>query len=258
MDKYSLARMIKRSDPVEKEAYIQEKSNGKTVLDLGCIRHSAEFAEKDPKWLHSKIRSVAKKTVGIDYLPEEVEKLRKKGFDIRFGDVTKPLDIDERFDVIVAGDLIEHLSNFDGFFDNCTRLLKEEGILIITTPNPFYTDEFHYVAYKKDYIINPEHTCWIDPQALSQLAARFGYSIAEAHFLKHTWKLKGIICEKQGDEYDILNDRWKDSSKAKLIYRLAAGNLFNIIFAPFKNISSENTKLIKYSDYLAVLKKNRP
>ena len=50
----------------------------KNVLDIGCIRHSAEFAVSDPNWLHKKISTAASRTLGVDYLPDEVEKLRAR------------------------------------------------------------------------------------------------------------------------------------------------------------------------------------
>ena len=29
--------------------------------------------------------------------------------------------------------------------------------------NPFYREQYFYVAFKNSLIVNPEHTCWIDP-----------------------------------------------------------------------------------------------
>jgi len=149
MNKFELADMIKAAKPVNKESFIADMCAGKAVLDLGCIRHSAEFALKDATWLHKRIKEVAKKTVGVDYLPREIEKINSAGYDVIFGDVTKPMNITEKFDVIVAGDLLEHLTNFEGFFNNCKTLLTDDGILIITTPNPFFCGEFHYVLFKR-------------------------------------------------------------------------------------------------------------
>jgi 2-polyprenyl-3-methyl-5-hydroxy-6-metoxy-1,4-benzoquinol methylase len=255
MDRFALSERLKKSKPVDKASYIQDLCRDKVVLDMGCIRHNAEFALKDPNWLHQKIRSVAKKVVGVDYLPEEIEKLKKYNYEIVFGDVTKPIDIQEQFDVIVAGDLIEHLTNFEGFFDNCTKLLKPDGLLVITTPNPFFVDEFHFVAFKGHFLINPEHTCWIDPQALLQLSQRFGYSISEAYYIKNSWQLKNLICETKNNEYDILNGRWSQNSFNSKVIRRIAGILFNIFYVPYKILTGTNASLTKHCDYIAVLKK---
>lgn len=39
------------------------------------------------------------------------------------------------FDVIVAGEIIEHLYNTDNFFKEVRSILKNKGILLLTTPN---------------------------------------------------------------------------------------------------------------------------
>lgn len=256
MNKNNILSIIKGSKPVDKVTFIMERCKGMTVLDLGCVRHNADFAMSDPMWLHHKIKSVANKVVGVDWLPEEVQKLNSKGYEILTADVTKPLPIKEAFDVIVAGDLIEHLSNFEGFFENCQRLLKTDGILLISTPNPFYSDEYDFVAFKRRYLINPEHTCWIDPQALAQLTGRFDFEIDNIHFIKNAWKLKNLICESDDNEYDILNGSWANNSISHKIKRKIIGNIFALFYALYKLLFAKKSLLVKHSDYLAVLKKS--
>lgn len=39
------------------------------------------------------------------------------------------------FDVIIAGEIIEHLYNTDNFFREVLSILKKDGILLLTTPN---------------------------------------------------------------------------------------------------------------------------
>ena len=59
MDKFELAGMIKTARPVNREAFIADMCSGKTVLDMGCIRHNAEFALKDATWLHKRISTTS-------------------------------------------------------------------------------------------------------------------------------------------------------------------------------------------------------
>jgi len=40
-----------------------------------------------------------------------------------------------RFDLVFAGELIEHLYDTDYFFEEANKVLKAGGYLIITTPN---------------------------------------------------------------------------------------------------------------------------
>ncbi len=254
MDRFQLSERLSKSSPIKRVEFIQEKCRGKNVLDLGCIRHNLDFAISDPNWLHKKIKAVAGKVVGVDYLLNDVEKLRSMGYDILFGDVTKPLNINEKFDVIVAGDLIEHLLNIEAFFLNCSRLLVEGGILIVTTPNPFFSEEYHYVSFKKQYLVNPEHTCWIDPQIMLRLSIRVGFFIAEIYFVDSRWELKNLILESREHECDILNGTWKNNNMNFKIKRKIASILFQLFYGPYKLLTGADSPLVKYSDYLVVLK----
>jgi SAM-dependent methyltransferase len=254
MDKFAFARQIKEAEPVQKVQFIEDSCRDRTVLDLGCIRHNADVALADPNWLHQKIKTVAKSVVGIDYLADEINKLNDKGYSIRFADVTKPFFVGERFDVIVIGDLIEHLSNFDALFENCKKHLNPDGILIITTPNPFYTDEFFYITWKRNFLMNPEHVCWIDPYAMAQLAERKGFEISEIHFIKNSWSLPGIVSENEQHPFDVLNDRWTNETLSQEIKRHIMSRLFTVFYYPVKILLGLNTVLVRYSDYLIVLK----
>jgi len=44
----------------------------------------------------------------------------------------------ETFDVVIAAAVIEHVCNAKAMVDECNRVLKKDGICIITTPNPFF------------------------------------------------------------------------------------------------------------------------
>jgi len=255
MDRYELAALAAGSDPVDREAFVLERVAGKSVLDLGCVKHSAEFAAKDPDWLHRRIRAAARRCVGVDYAKAEVEKLKGLGVEVVYGDVTKPLPLEERFEVIFAGDLIEHLSNFEGFFDNCARLLAPGGSLILSTPNPFYAEGFHYAALKRRVLINPEHVCWIDPQAMLQLVGRFGWRVDDLRFVREAWRLKNFVTEGPADPYDIFTDRWARDSKLDRARRKAARLLFSVLYAPLRLLSGGCSPMVAYGDYVVVLKR---
>jgi len=254
MNKFSFADKVRASSIVDKGDFIQEMCRGKVVLDMGCVCHDEAFSSRDD-WLHARIKGVARELLGVDYLESEVKKLQEKGFNIIHGDVTQPINLSKKFDVVVAGDIVEHLVNFEGFFKNLTRLLAPGGMVILSTPNPFYAGEFHYVSFKRSYLINPEHTCWIDPMAMKQLISRFGFDIREIHFIKNSWLLGNLITENRNDIYDILKGEWTKKGAASKIWRRLMGILFNLVYLPYRIITFQNTKLVRYSDYLVVLKK---
>ena len=53
-------------------------------------------------------------------------------------DAMQLTDLRERFDSIIAGEVIEHLDSPQAFLAGCHSILNPGGILIISTPNPYY------------------------------------------------------------------------------------------------------------------------
>lgn len=51
-------------------------------------------------------------------------------------DLTEPLPYeDEKFDIIIAIEVMEHILDHEVFFKECSRILKPGGSLVISTPN---------------------------------------------------------------------------------------------------------------------------
>jgi len=68
---------------------------------------------------------------GVDINPREL-----KGVKIIQADLNKGIpDFGVKFDVIFAGEVIEHLFDDSKFIHECYRFLKPGGILIVTVPN---------------------------------------------------------------------------------------------------------------------------
>jgi hypothetical protein len=84
-------------------------------------------------------------------------------------------DLGKKFDTIVAGDIVEHLSNV-GAFLNCAKApLSPEGRLIITSPYPFSLFHISYALLKYPKTTwNVEHAHWICPQTLNEECRRVG------------------------------------------------------------------------------------
>jgi len=105
---------------------IELVGTGKRVLDLGCF--SGYVMEK----------LIQNKNIveGGDSNSKFVIHCVRKGLDVSFCDCERRLSFDtSSFDVVIAGELIEHIYDTDKFLDECNRVLKSGGELIITTPN---------------------------------------------------------------------------------------------------------------------------
>lgn len=205
--------------PKSRRDIVQEFCRGKNVLDIGCVHHQVENAES-ANWLHGNIIEVAASTLGVDYLEDEVKELASRGYMVIAGDVNYPLPIHQKFDVIIVGNLIEHLSSFTGLMENINRLLAEDGVALISTANPFFREQYFYSALKNDIIVNPEHTCWIDPITLDVLSRRFGLDTTEVLWVKEKWILSDAYFNGSDQTLDTFNGRWIFLTPQSLLERI--------------------------------------
>lgn len=129
--------------PVRRVEYVAQSCTGLTVLDLGAMDETAFRSKRGSgHWLHEELSRCAKRVVGIDNssaVPPEGLKSFPNATIIH-GDVyglEDCLNISGILpDVVVAGELIEHLEHPLRFL----RGIKSEGRLsgkklILTTPN---------------------------------------------------------------------------------------------------------------------------
>lgn len=170
----------------DKIPWIKRFVKGKKVLDLGCVRHNIEETYKDI-WLHGIIKNEAGSVLGVDYLENEVEELKKRGFNVVCANV-ETMEINDKFELIVAGDLIEHLNNFGHFLERVREHLLPDGTFILTTPNPVNVMRFFSVLQRGDAGANPEHTCWFTEQVLRQLVDRYGMYVDEVSYVDDTYQ----------------------------------------------------------------------
>lgn len=175
---------------------LEEIESDYSVLDVGCAHHSAENEVKD-YWLHKHLCSKARNVIGVDILENDVNELCKLGYNIVVGNV-EHISINNKFDVIVMGEFIEHVSNVGRILDNLRNHLKEGGKLIITTPNTFNIIHFITILLKGNLRINAEHVAWYDPNTLNSILKRHGFKILKIKYSKSEkrhpgWLLSNIV-----------------------------------------------------------------
>lgn len=150
--------------------------SGPKVLDVGCTSHVVEV--NSPYWLHGRLREKFPEVVGIDISRENVETLKQAGFGNLEVQSAERFELPEKFDTIVAGELIEHLSNPGLFLRQARAHLNDDGEVVLTTPNPFSLAYFLYAVLKFPKTCqNPQHTCWFCPRTLTELAERSGFRV---------------------------------------------------------------------------------
>ena len=104
-------------------------ANEQSVLDLGCnAGHGTHIISK-----------VCKDITGVDVSPNAIEAAKEKyeSKNVKFF-VVDGLKLPfpaHSFDLVTSFQVIEHLAAYEIYFNEIKRVLRPEGILLITTPN---------------------------------------------------------------------------------------------------------------------------
>jgi ubiquinone/menaquinone biosynthesis C-methylase UbiE len=123
------------SEHIARYAFACLYANGKRTLDSGCGTGygSAELAQS------------AAEVTGVDIAADAIEYARANYpiAGLRFLEspcTAVPFPV-ESFDLVVAFEVIEHLTDQRAFLDECARVLTREGLLIVSSPNKRYYAE---------------------------------------------------------------------------------------------------------------------
>ncbi len=172
--------------PVSKRELVLDLCRGKDVLDLGCVEHSWQMSVTNPNWLHADIRDVARSCVGVDFLARDVAELNARGYEILTGNVLTD-EPPGQFDVVVAGDLVEHLENPGVFLDYVAAALRPGAVAVVTTPNAFYLAQIWNILGRGRPELSPEHVALYDPLTFTSLVERSRLHVRELVWLDLAW-----------------------------------------------------------------------
>ena len=153
---------------------------GKKVLHIGCVQHDWKKSLRD-RWIHGYIAQHSDETIGIDISKNDIKELAKKGYRVETANAEN-FDLSTEFDVVFAGELIEHLEDLRGFLISCKRHMAVDSKLIVTTPNSFGVVYFLTRLFGLRFT-NPEHTCWFNEETIEQLLNRHNLKVIEKKFL---------------------------------------------------------------------------
>jgi SAM-dependent methyltransferase len=136
---------------------------GRRVLDLGC-RYGAL----------TRAYVQGNDVVGVDVDRDALAEAAKLGIETRWADVEHQLPFeDERFDVVVAGELLEHVRDPERLVAEAWRLLRPGGLLVGSVPNAFrLLNRLRFLAGlppERD----PTHLHMFTPQDVEALLADF-------------------------------------------------------------------------------------
>lgn len=181
---------------------MSEYCKNKKVLDLGCIGSVRHHINKPERWLFARAQKVANTIKGIDLNLEAVQEISKYGYgDLIFHADAESLKEDSQFEVILCGEVIEHVNNPGLLIEQCYRLLKDDGLLVLSTPN-IYAFEFIYKPLiGKIPPTYKDHCVGFDEKMITLLLSRHKFKVVDIKFtfeyinanLSKNEKKKGIF-----------------------------------------------------------------
>lgn len=161
--------------------YVKKKS----VLELGCVGMGINDTMGGRDFVHGKIKPITKNLLGLDKNEEGIKLLKKHGFNVKYQDISKPFNLKQKFDVILAEEVLEHIENLETTFSNIREHLIKEGLLIITTPNP-QAIAFFFQRLLKNKIWNVsvhDHVHWFCKDTLKTLLERHNFIIIKDGYI---------------------------------------------------------------------------
>jgi 2-polyprenyl-3-methyl-5-hydroxy-6-metoxy-1,4-benzoquinol methylase len=175
-------------------ALAQGLVSGKSVLDIACGEGYGT----------NLLSQVAQTVVGVDISEETVQhaqsKYKKSNLAFRAGRADKILAEDSSFDVVVSFETIEHHDKHIEMMQEIKRVLKPQGVLIISSP-----DKLNY-SIKRKYA-NPYHVKELFIEEFKGLIqSHFKYSL---FFQQRSMYCSAIVPEHQQSTSDL--DRFSGS-----------------------------------------------
>lgn len=164
----------------DRSTFLIERCRGQRVLHLGCLDWPIEHERlTNGTWLHSKLAAVAAEIVGIDLAADAIAEIQGLGWgkDLHVGDAERLEEVANqfgRFDIVVAGEIIEHVNNAGRFLESAKTVLKPDGRLLITTPSAFCLRRMLRIPFGSESV-HRDHVCYYSHATLSTLTHRFGY-----------------------------------------------------------------------------------
>ncbi len=155
-----------------------DRCASRDVLEAGCGEgYGADL-----------IAGVARRVVGLDYDESAVTHVRARypRVDMRHGNLAELPLPDADVDVVVNFQVIEHLWDQGQFATECLRVLRPNGLLLMSTPNRIT------FSPGLDTPINPFHTRELNADELTELLTDAGFTIESMLGVFHGARLQEL------------------------------------------------------------------
>lgn len=148
------------------------------ILDIGS--HTGELCNV--------LKQLGHEPYGIEIAEDTIAQARRRYPDIVFRTPSEDDRIpfeDEMFDIVWAGEVIEHVAHTDVFVNEINRVLKTGGVLVLTTPLHNTIKNILIALFNFENHYNPEfpHYRFYTLKSLRSVLARRGLEITIVDYL---------------------------------------------------------------------------
>ncbi|MBN8980149.1 MAG: bifunctional 2-polyprenyl-6-hydroxyphenol methylase/3-demethylubiquinol 3-O-methyltransferase UbiG [Rhizobiales bacterium] len=179
--------------------------SGLRILDIGCgagllceplTRLGAQLVGVDPSATNIEVAKLhaGKSGLAIDYRNTSIEEMP-----------------DDKFDIVLAMEVVEHVVSVGAFLDRCSALMKPDGLMLVSTLNRTWKS-FGLAIVGAEYVLR-----WL-PRGTHQWD-----KFVTPDELTHHLSRNGLdVTEQSGVVYNPLADKWLLSSDMNVNYMVIA------------------------------------
>lgn len=175
-----MAHDLPRAEIVDRIEWLSAQCAGKRVIHVGFADSGLRLEQgRAGSWLHGHLWATARELVGIDADADGVAAAATDGFEAYAVDCTDAAAVAalglEPADIVLAGEVIEHVTAPGLFLDAMHHLCKPDGTLIITTPNAYGLINVFASMFRRVEINHPDHVMMFTWRTLTELMRRSGW-----------------------------------------------------------------------------------
>lgn len=180
---------IPRAPLVDRIEFVLERARGRRVIHLGFVDETRmDERVEQGSWLHAQLGRVASELVGIDVSEPGVAAAAALGYEVHAADCEDVASLAalalEPADLVLAGELVEHLTAPGRMLEAVRPLLREGGELVVTTVNAG-TPTNVVAGLAGLELVNSDHVAWYSWWTGRTLLERHGWALRELAYYQY-------------------------------------------------------------------------
>jgi len=179
-----MAHRLPPATLVDRTRHLVDAVRGRRAVHVGFVDSGCwEYHDRFDSWLHAHLDAAASHLVGLDLDAPGVARSAEMGFAAHAVDCSDPDAVAalglEPAEVVIAGEVIEHLDAAGPFLRGLHALVRPGGRLVVTTPNASGLLNAAAAALAGWEVNHPDHVTLYSCYTLTNLLERHGWRVEE-------------------------------------------------------------------------------